>query len=40
MQHTTYVLLTSPIFHRKGETFVISKNTDKDRILIDNFLLL
>ena len=37
MQHTPYVLLTSPIFHRKGETFVISKNTDKDRIISYSF---
>ena len=35
--HTPWVLLTSGFFHRKSTYFDISRNTDIDCILIDNF---
>ena len=38
--HTSQVLLTSAVFHRKSATFVVSRNTDTDCILIHNFLIL
>ena len=35
--HIPWVLLTSAIFHRKPAKFAISRNTDKDSILVNNF---
>ena len=36
---TSWVLLTSAIFHRKSANFAISRNTRVDCILIQNFLI-
>ena len=35
--HIPSILLTSAIFHRKTANFAISKNTDRDSILVHNF---
>ena len=37
--HTPWVLLTSAFFHRKSANFAISRNTDIDCILIQDFYL-
>ena len=38
IKHVTHPLSSAnSIFHRKSATFVISKNTNIDRILVNNF---
>ena len=37
MWHTSWVVLTSAVFHQKSANFAISENTDIDSILVHNF---